>query len=157
MNEWVSEWMNESSNSPYNWRLHWRLTEGGFQIRGMNTVLTRLRVRDGGVGQADFRLHSWFAVQLLCRVQLFSTPWTAARQASLSFTTSQKLLKLMSIESVIPVCLPLNIQVPLTESCLKFTLRAFLMGKCFQVLHVYPFFAFVRQLDFKWLRCIRLL
>ena len=39
-------------------------------------------------------------VQSLSRVQLFATPWTAAHQASLSFTTSQSLLKLMSIESV---------------------------------------------------------
>ena len=31
-----------------------------------------------------------------------ATPWTAARQASLSFTISQSLLKLMSIESVMP-------------------------------------------------------
>ena len=35
-------------------------------------------------------------------VQLFSTPWTAALQASLSVTNSQSLLKLMSIESVMP-------------------------------------------------------
>ena len=41
-------------------------------------------------------------VQSLSRVQLFVTPWTAARQASLSFTISQSLLKLMSIELVIP-------------------------------------------------------
>ena len=34
------------------------------------------------------------------RVQLFVTPWTAAHQASLSFTVSQSLLKLMSIELV---------------------------------------------------------
>ena len=34
-------------------------------------------------------------------VELFATPWTAARQASLSFTISQSLLKLMSIELVI--------------------------------------------------------
>ena len=40
--------------------------------------------------------------QLLSHVQLFETPWTAARQASLSFTNSWILLKLMSIESVIP-------------------------------------------------------
>ena len=33
---------------------------------------------------------------------LFATPWTAARQASLSFTISRSLLKLMSIESVMP-------------------------------------------------------
>ena len=42
------------------------------------------------------------SVQLLSRVQLFATPWTAARQASLSITNSQSLLKLMSIESVMP-------------------------------------------------------
>ena len=35
-------------------------------------------------------------------VQLFATPWTAARQASLSITNSWSLLKLMSIESVMP-------------------------------------------------------
>ena len=36
------------------------------------------------------------------RVRLFATPWTAAHQASLSVTNSQSLLKLMSIESVMP-------------------------------------------------------
>ena len=41
-------------------------------------------------------------VQLLSRVWLFVTPWTAAPQASLSITNSQSLLKLMSIESVMP-------------------------------------------------------
>ena len=40
--------------------------------------------------------------QLLSHVQLFVTPWTAARQSSLSFTISQSLLKLMSIESMMP-------------------------------------------------------
>ena len=40
------------------------------------------------------------SVQLLSHVQLFATPWTAARQASLSITKTQSLLKLMSIESV---------------------------------------------------------
>ena len=42
------------------------------------------------------------SVQSLSRVQLFATPWTAARQASLSITNSWSLLKLMSIESVMP-------------------------------------------------------
>ena len=42
------------------------------------------------------------SVQLLSHVRLFATPWTAARQASLSITNSQSLLKLMSIESVMP-------------------------------------------------------
>ena len=40
--------------------------------------------------------------QLLSRVRLFATPWTPARQASLSITNSWSLLKLMSIKSVIP-------------------------------------------------------
>ena len=42
------------------------------------------------------------SVLSLSRLQLFTTPWTAARQASLSITNSQSLLKPMSIESVIP-------------------------------------------------------
>ena len=42
------------------------------------------------------------SVQLLSRVQLFETPWTAACEASLSITNSQSSLKLMSIESVMP-------------------------------------------------------
>ena len=41
------------------------------------------------------------SVQSLSRVQLFATPWTVARQASLSITNSQSLLKLVSIESVL--------------------------------------------------------
>ena len=41
-------------------------------------------------------------VQLLSRVQLLETPWTAACQASLSFTNSWSLLRLMSIKSVMP-------------------------------------------------------
>ena len=41
-------------------------------------------------------------VQLFSHVPLFATPWTAAHQASLSFTISWSLLRLMSIESVMP-------------------------------------------------------
>ena len=43
-----------------------------------------------------------FVVQSPSRVRLFATPWTAACQASLSITNSWSLLKLMSIESVMP-------------------------------------------------------
>ena len=42
------------------------------------------------------------SVQSLSRVQLFENPWTAARQASLSITNCQSLLKPMSTESVMP-------------------------------------------------------
>ena len=52
------------------------------------------------------------SVQLLSRVRLFVTPWTAAHQASLSITNSQSPPKLMSIELVMPsnhliLCCPL--------------------------------------------------
>ena len=55
---------------------------------------------------------TFVTVQSFSCVQLFATPWTAARQTSLSFTISQGLLKLMSIESVTPsnhliLCCPL--------------------------------------------------
>ena len=49
-----------------------------------------------------FLAEQFSSFQLLSHVWLFATPWTAARQASLSFTNSQSLLKLMSIEWVIP-------------------------------------------------------
>ena len=47
-------------------------------------------------------LHYISSVHSLTHVQLFVTPWTAARQASLSITNSQSSLKLMSVESVMP-------------------------------------------------------
>ena len=55
------------------------------------------------------------SVQLLSHVRLFVTPWTAALQASLSITNSRSLLKLISIESVMPsnhliLCRPLLLQ-----------------------------------------------
>ena len=54
----------------------------------------------------------FLSVQSLSRVRLFVTPWTTARQVSLSITNSLNLLKLMSIELVMPsnhliLCCPL--------------------------------------------------
>ena len=43
-----------------------------------------------------------FCLFSCCHVRLFATPWTVAHQASLSFAVSRSLLKLMSIESVMP-------------------------------------------------------
>ena len=51
------------------------------------------------VQNQQYRISS---IQSLSGVQLFVTPWTAARQASLSITNSRSLPKLMSIESVMP-------------------------------------------------------
>ena len=67
-----------------------------------------------------------FVVQLLSRVQLFVTPWTAACQASLSISNSQSLLKLMSIESVMPsnhliLCRPLLLLPSIFPSVMVFS------------------------------------
>ena len=48
------------------------------------------------------KINNVLVVQSLSHVQRFATPWTAAWQASLSFTISQSLLKFVSIESVMP-------------------------------------------------------
>ena len=50
----------------------------------------------------SFLMASFSSVQSLSHVWLFATPWTAAHQASLSIANSWSLLKLMSIESVMP-------------------------------------------------------
>ena len=66
------------------------------------------------------------SVQLLSRVRLFATPWTAAPQASLSITNSRSSLKLMCIESVIPsshliLCHPLLLLPPIPPSIRVFS------------------------------------
>ena len=66
------------------------------------------------------------SVQFLSHVQLFATPWIAARQASLSITNSRSLLKLMSIESVMPasnliLCRPLLLLTPMLPSIRVFS------------------------------------
>ena len=76
----------------------------GVEVRVL--VWRREKVKEGETSQR------FVVVQSLSRVRLFETAWTAARQASLSFTVSQSLPKLMSIESVMPsnhliLCRPL--------------------------------------------------
>ena len=71
------------------------------------------------------------SVQLLSHVQLFATPSIAAHQASLSITNSQCLLKLMSIELVMPsshliLCCPLLLLPPIPPS-----IRVFPMSQLF--------------------------
>ena len=66
------------------------------------------------------------SVQLLSRVRLFATPWTAARQTSLSITSSQSLLRLMSIKLVMPsnhliLCRPLLLLSPIPPSIRVFS------------------------------------
>ena len=74
---------------------------------------------------------SFVLVQLLSHVQLFATPWTAALQASLSFTISWSLLKLMSIESPMPsnhliLCRPLLLLPSIFPSIWVLSSKSFL-------------------------------
>ena len=69
---------------------------------------------------------SFNSVRSLSRVWLFETPWTAARQASLSITNFQSLPKLMSIESVMPsnhliLCHPLLLPLSIFPSIRVFS------------------------------------
>ena len=66
------------------------------------------------------------SVQSLSRVQLFATLWIAARQASLSITNTRSLLKLISIELVMPsshliLCRPLLLLPPIPPSIRVFS------------------------------------
>ena len=66
------------------------------------------------------------SVQLLSRVWLFATPWTASHQASLSITNSRSSLKLMPIKSVMPsnhliLCRPLLLLPPIPPSIRVFS------------------------------------
>ena len=84
------------------------LEVGWFTRMAGNNILVqgtarRNRLQWGRTNGFKCSCHIQFrSVQSLSCVQLFVTPWTAARQASLSITNSQNLLKLMSIELVMP-------------------------------------------------------
>ena len=73
------------------------------------------------------------SVQLLSRVQLFAAPQTAARQASLSITNSQSLLKLMSITPVMPsnnliLCRPFLLPLTIFPASESFPMSQFAWG-----------------------------
>ena len=78
-----------------------------------------------------FSLAQFSSVQLLSCVRLCATPWTAAHQASLSIANSRSLLKLMSIESVMPsnhliFCRPLLLLPSIFPSIRVFSSKSFL-------------------------------
>ena len=97
----VRPWLSTESQLPgFCWR------------KSTCTQNTASYIHRGEHSQSNALLSHPSSVQSLSRVWLFATPWTAARQASLSITNSQSLLKLISVESVMPsnhliLCRPL--------------------------------------------------
>ena len=79
-------------SSIHAWKIPWTEEAGGLQSMGSQRI---------GHDWAP-SCHVTSSVQLLSCVWLFVTPWTAIHQASLSINNSWSLLKLMSIESVMP-------------------------------------------------------
>ena len=91
----------------------WRMLQIEFYISGkkvvylfLNAISRTLRGKAPQYHLLFSQFSSWLprllvVVQLLSHLWVFATPWTAAHQASLSFTISQSLLKLMSMESVL--------------------------------------------------------
>ena len=78
--------------------------------------------------------NGYITVQSLGHVLLFVTPWAAARQASLSFTISWNLLRLLSIESVMPsnrliLCRPLLLPPPIFPGIRVFSNESALLIK----------------------------
>ena len=118
----------------------WDLESLSWRIQ--KTLVEKEQEARKDAGTKDYREQLWLlkvkytvqfsSFQLFSRVWLFATPWTTARQASLSITNSQSLLRLISIELVMPsnhliLCRPLlllhsiipNIGVFSNESALR--------------------------------------
>ena len=109
MSQQLGRSIADGSQLPPNWKLaqtHWAVSLYPRRFPEVNNGLIQ-----GYKVQAPLPFQ-FSSVQSLSCVRLFATEWTAARQASLSITNSQSLLKLMSIESVMPsnhlvLCRPL--------------------------------------------------
>ena len=101
--------------------------------RGFRTL--RPGMVSGWLPEMQSFIHLFTVVQLFSHVWLFETLWTAACQASLPFTISQSLLKLMSIESVMPsnhniLCLPLLLLPSICPSIRGFSNESALHTMC---------------------------
>ena len=108
----ISKIHNNIKNNPVKrWAegLNRRFSKEDIQMANtyVKRCLTLLNIREMRIkNHNEISFHTariqFSSVQLLSHVQLFATPWITARQASLSITNSWSLLKLMSIESVMP-------------------------------------------------------
>ena len=101
---------------------------------------------------------SFVTVQSLSYVRLFETPWMAARQASLSFTISQSLLKHMSIQLVMPAKLlilyhPLLLLPSSFPSIRVLFYRVsslYQVAKALELQFQHQYFQWIFRIDFLW-------
>ena len=110
-----------------------------FMLRLVWVELQPLANRSPDSYSSDRSCQLFSSVQSLSSVWLFATPWTAARQASLSITKSQSLLKLMSTESVMPsnhliLCCPLLLLPSIFPSIRDFSDESVLHNQVAKVL-----------------------
>ena len=94
--------MDWTHSSILAWRIQWTEEPGGLQ--SIQSQRAGHNKRDWECTRTHIKyiknFQAFSSVQSLSHVQFFATPWTTARQASLSITNSQSLLKLIFIESV---------------------------------------------------------
>ena len=114
----ILKWVAEPFSRGISWPRKWT---------GVSCIAGRF-FTNWAIREARYRLGSvqFSSVQSLSCVQLFATPWIAARQVSLSITNSQSSLKLMSIELVMPsshliLCRPLLLLPPIPPSIRVFS------------------------------------
>ena len=108
--------------------------------------LSKGNISEGNTLDHWYYNFTFSSVQLLSGIWLFATPWTAARQASLSISNSWSLLKLMSIESVMPsnhliLCCPLLLLPSIFPS-----IRVFSHGQVAKVLELQ-----LQRHSFQWI------
>ena len=109
--------------TPKSWTYSQCIPELGHNLMNCpRNMQLRLEINPGLFTCSGVPVPNWSAFQSLSHVLLFVTPWTAALQASLSFTISQNLLKLMLIESGMPsnhlaLCRPLLLRPSIWSGC----------------------------------------
>ena len=115
--DWEGQW---SHSTTYTWN----------QKTDTNEIIYKMKVDSQTQWTNLVTKQDSGSVQSLSRVQLFVTPWIAARQASLSITNSRSSLRLTSIESVMPsshliLCHPLFLLPPIPPRIRVFPMSQF--------------------------------
>ena len=93
---WILEWVAMLFSRGSSWPRDWTY------ISYLSSIVRSVLYHQHHLWSPKTPSVQFSSVQSLSRVRLFATPWITARQASLSITNSQSLLRLMSIESVMP-------------------------------------------------------